>query len=64
MNKLCIRAYGNNLGAYLGEFLLLLCQSSKLGGSDKGEVCRVKEQYCPFPAFFHSLKAHFAEIAF
>ena len=62
MNKLCIGAYGNNLGAYLSELFLLLCQSSKLSGSDKCKVGRVEEQYRPFPAFLHSFKAHFAEI--
>jgi hypothetical protein len=62
MNKLCISAYGNNLSAYLSEFFLLLCQSSKLSGSDKGEVSRVKKQYRPFPAFLHSFKARFTEI--
>ena len=49
MNKLCVGAYGNNLGAYLGKFFLPLCQSGKLSSSDKGKVRRVKEQYRPLP---------------
>jgi hypothetical protein len=49
MNKLCISAYGNNLGSYLSKFFLPLCQSGKLSSSDKREVSRIKEQYSPLP---------------
>jgi hypothetical protein len=62
MNKLCIGAYSNNLCAYLSEFFLPLCQSSKLCSSDKGEVRRVKEQYRPLPGCLQRFKIHLTEI--
>jgi len=62
MNKLCISAYSNDLGADLSEFFLPLCQSSKLRGSDKGEVSGVKEQYCPLPGCLQGLNTHLTEI--
>ncbi len=29
------------------KILMLLCQSSKFGCSDKGEIGRIEEQHCP-----------------
>ena len=52
MHKLCIGAHGYNLATHALEAVVLLCQSSKLGCSDKGEVCGVKEQDAPLTVFF------------
>jgi hypothetical protein len=63
MDEFGISADGNNLGARLAELLMLLCQSSKLGRSDKGKVRGIKEEDSPFSAFSQRLQTHLPEIA-
>lgn len=48
MDKLSVRAHGDNLRPQLLELLILLCQSTKLCRSYKCEVCRIEEKYGPF----------------
>jgi hypothetical protein len=43
MDKLRVRTYRDDLCSDRLEFLMLLCQSSKLGCSDKSKICRIKE---------------------
>jgi hypothetical protein len=64
VNEFGISAYGNNLGIDRLEILVLLCQSSKLRGSDKGEVCGIEEEHCPFFVRFQFCQAYLPEISF
>jgi hypothetical protein len=64
VNKFGIGAYCNYLGADLFESVVLLCQSSKFGGSDKSKVCGVEEENCPFLIRFCIVENEIPEIAF
>ena len=46
--KLCVSADSYHLSPDLLKPLILLCQSSKLSSSDKGEVRRIEEKDSPF----------------
>jgi hypothetical protein len=48
MNEFSVSAHGDYLCTDGLEILVLLCQSSELGCSDKGEVSGIKEEYRPF----------------
>lgn len=63
MNKLCVGAYGNDLCAGVPELILLLCQSSELGSSDKGKIGGIKEEDRPSLFRLERFEAHLAEIA-
>jgi hypothetical protein len=63
MNEFGIGAHRNYLGACFPELLMLLCQSSKLGGSDKSEIGRIKEKDRPLAAFSQCLQIHLSEVA-
>ncbi len=52
MYKLGIGADGYHLGTQFLEFFILLCQSSKLGGSDKSKISGIEKENRPFPIFF------------
>jgi hypothetical protein len=57
-----ISAYGNDLGARFLECLILLCQSSEFGCSDKGKVRWIEEQNCPLLRRFLRGEADLAKI--
>jgi len=63
MNELGVSAYGDYLCANSLEILVLLCQSSELGCSDKGEVSGIKEEYCPFLVSLEFSQADLSEIS-
>ncbi len=56
MDKLCIRAHGNNFSPRFLELFILLCQSTKLCRSDKCEICRIEEEYGPFAILLELFK--------
>ena len=52
VDKLGVRAYGYNFASKFLELFIPLCQSGKLGCSNKGEVGGIKEKNRPFAIFF------------
>jgi hypothetical protein len=45
------------------EFAVQLCQSRKLGCSDKGEISRIKEKYRPFLFLLQGTEAELPKIS-
>jgi hypothetical protein len=64
MDELGIGADGDDLGIQFFEFIVLLRQSSELGGSHEREVGGVEEEDGPAFGRFSGSKADFIEIAF
>jgi hypothetical protein len=62
MHELGVPADRDDLRTDLLEGLVLLCQSSELGGSDEGEVRGIEEQDRPFLRRFKGGEADLAEI--
>jgi hypothetical protein len=58
-----ISAYGYDLGACFFEGFILLCQSSKFGGSNEGEIGGIEEEDGPFLCGFLPCQGDLAEIA-
>jgi len=59
-----VSADGIDLSAEFLEFIVPLCQSGKLGRSNKGEVSGIKEEDGPLLLLFLVGQTHLAEIAF
>jgi hypothetical protein len=62
VNKDGVRADRNNFSANFLEPVVLLCQSSKLGGSDECEIRGVEKQDGPFTLRFQIRQTDLAEI--
>jgi hypothetical protein len=61
VDELGIGTDRNDLGADLLEPIILLCQSSKFGRSDEGEIRRVEEENRPFARAFELIELDRAE---
>src|SRR3990172_9704468 len=64
VDKLGIGADRYHLGSHLFEPVVLLCQSSKFGCSDKCKVRRIEKEESPLLVCHLGLKADLAEIPF
>jgi len=62
MYELRVCAYGDELSACCLEIFMLLCQSSELGCSDKGEISRIKEEDRPLPVRLQVRKADLSKV--
>jgi hypothetical protein len=63
MDELRVPADRDDLGAFLDELVVPLCQSGELGRSDEGEIRRIEEQHRPCPGLPAVRQAHRAEIS-
>jgi len=63
VDELRVGTHRNELSPKRREIPLLLCQSSKLGCSDKGKISRIKEEHGPLLARLYFCQADLAEIA-
>jgi hypothetical protein len=61
--ELGIPAHGDHLDPEIPELIVPLCQSGKLGRSDKGEVGWIVEENRPFLCCFQLLQTDLPEIA-
>jgi hypothetical protein len=64
MHKLGVCADRDDLGAFLPELVLQLCQSRELRSSDEGKVSGIEKKDCPFLPSLQTAKAHVSKIAF
>jgi hypothetical protein len=62
VNKLGVGADGNDFRADFFKAPILLCQSSKFGRSDKGEVGGIEEKNGPFALGLDFIQADHAEV--
>jgi hypothetical protein len=64
VHELRISAHRDDIAAHPHEPLVLLCQSSELGGSDEGEIGGIEEEDRPSLLAELFLQAEFPEVPF